>query len=258
MLVFVHSIRKGNFHLCVQSLRNLLKWFFALDHANYARCLTIHLFDLISLPITHLDVYQQMLKAIFNFAKKPRHFRRIELDQIHKQNNKTIKGAGGATSLFNTKDEFALIRWETCGSEVWLGIVSGFEDSLGNQDASSSTTKHHEHKEKFRQKFNRDVESVYRTIPCNPFEMASLSTINNSTSSPKSVSDELKQVLSTGERQVKVFIQDRLLMQRTAITEKISKNKFPLLNIGWSKSTSINLGVTFVAIKMDSTSLVIT
>ena len=76
--------------------------------------------------------------------------------------------------------------------------------------------------------------------------MASLSTINNSAPFPQSLSDQLKQVLSTGEKQVKAFIQDRLLMQKTSITEKISKNKFPLLSIGSSKSTSINLGVPFM------------
>ena len=76
--------------------------------------------------------------------------------------------------------------------------------------------------------------------------MASLSTINNSAPFPQSLSDQLKQVLSTGERQVKAFIQDRLLMQKTSITEKISKNKFPLLSIGSSKSTSINPGVPFM------------
>ena len=36
ILVFVSSIRKGNFPLYVQSLRNLLKFFYALDHTNYA------------------------------------------------------------------------------------------------------------------------------------------------------------------------------------------------------------------------------
>ena len=76
------------------------------------------------------------------------------------------------------------------------------EESLYNQDASSSAGKH-EDNEKIRQKFNRDVESVYQAIACNPFEMASLSTINNSAPFPQSVSDQLKQVLSTGERQVK-------------------------------------------------------
>ena len=69
ILVFVCSIREGNFHLYVQSLRNLLECFFALDHTNYARWLTIHVFNPILLPITHPDVYQQMLKGFFSFAK---------------------------------------------------------------------------------------------------------------------------------------------------------------------------------------------
>ena len=47
-------------------------------------------------------------------------------------------------------------------------------------------------------------------------------------------------------------------MRRIAITEKISNNKCSALNIEWSKSTSINLGVTFVAVKRDSTNLVST
>ena len=243
ILVFVHSIRESNFHLYVQSLRNLLNWFFALDHTNYARWLTIHVFDLISLPATHPDVYQQMLKGFFSFVKTKRPFSRMALAQVHEQNNKIIKGVGGGTSLLNTQDESALIMWETCRPEV-ARIVSELEDSLYNQDASSSAAKHEDNK-KFRQKFNRDVESIYQSIPCNPFEMASLSTINNSGPFLQSVSDQLKQVLSTGESQVK-FIQDSLLMQKTAITEKISKNKFPLLSIGSSRSTSINLGVPFM------------
>ena len=145
----------------------------------------------------------------------------------------------------NTQDESAPLRWETCGPEV-ARIVSAFEDSLFKQDTSSSAAKHHEDNEKFRQKFNRDFESIYQAIPCNPFEMSSLSTISNSALFSQSLSDQLKQILSTRERQVKVFIQDRLLMQKTAIAEKISRNKFPLLSTGSSKNTSINLGVPFM------------
>ena len=152
-----------------------------------------------------------MLKGFFSFTKTKCPFSQIALDQVHEQNNKVIKGVGGATSLLNTQDESALIRWETCGLEV-ARIISEFEDSLSNQGASSSAAKHHEDNKNVRQKFNRDVESVYQAIPCNPFEMASLSTINKSAPFPQSVSDQLKQVLSTGERQVKVFIQDRLLV----------------------------------------------
>ena len=70
ILVSVRSIREGNLHLYVQSIRNLLKWFFALDHTNYARWLLIHAFDLISLTTTHPDVYQQFLKGFLVSAKQ--------------------------------------------------------------------------------------------------------------------------------------------------------------------------------------------
>ena len=161
----------------------------------------------------------------------------MALDQVHEQNNKIIKRVGGTTSLLNTQDESALIRWETCGPEV-ARIVSEFEDFLYNQDTFSNVAKHHEYNEKFRQKFNTDAESLYQAIPCNPFEMASLNTINNYAPFPQSLSDHLKQILSTGERQVKLFVQNSLLMEKTAVTEKISKNKFSLLSIGSLKSTS--------------------
>ena len=105
--------KSPNFPLYVQPLRNLLKCFFALDHTNYARWLTSHVFDLISLPTTHPDVYQQMLKGFFSFAKTKRSFSRMVLDQVHEQNNKITKGNGGVTSLLNTQDESALIRCET-------------------------------------------------------------------------------------------------------------------------------------------------
>ena len=51
-----------------------------------------------------------MLKGFFSFAKTKRPFSRMALDQVHERNNKIIKGVGGATSLFNTQDESALIR----------------------------------------------------------------------------------------------------------------------------------------------------
>ena len=71
------------------------------------------------------------------------------------------------------------------------------------QDASRSAAKHHEDSENSRQKFNWDVESVYHANPCNPFEMACLITLNYSAPFPHSMSDQLKQFLSTGEREVR-------------------------------------------------------
>ena len=35
-----------------------MKWFFALDHYNYARWLSVHLFNLLSLENSLPDIYQ--------------------------------------------------------------------------------------------------------------------------------------------------------------------------------------------------------
>ena len=51
-----------------------------------------------------------MLKGFFSFTKTKCPFSQIALDQVHEQNNKIIKGVGGATSLLNTQDESVLIR----------------------------------------------------------------------------------------------------------------------------------------------------
>ena len=42
----------------------------------------------------------------------------MSLEQLREQNNKITKEVGVATSLLNTQDESAYIRWETCDPEV--------------------------------------------------------------------------------------------------------------------------------------------
>lgn len=42
----------------------------------------------------------------------------MALEQVHEQNNKIIKGQGGASKFLNLEDESGLIRWETCEQKV--------------------------------------------------------------------------------------------------------------------------------------------
>ena len=100
--IFVRSIRKGNFSLYVQSLGSLVKWFFAFDHHKYSRWVTVHVFDLVSLPITHRDGYHQMMPVSFSFAKSKRPLSVMALDQVHEQINKIIKGQGGPSEFLNS------------------------------------------------------------------------------------------------------------------------------------------------------------
>ena len=99
ILIFIRSIREGNFSLYISSLRNFVKWYFALDHYNYARWISVHLFDLLSLDKTSLHLYQKFQEGYFAFQKTNSEFSLMGLDQVHEQNNTIIKGMGGATRV---------------------------------------------------------------------------------------------------------------------------------------------------------------
>ena len=121
-----------------------------------------------------------MMQSSFSFAKSKLPFSRMALDQVHEQNNKIIKGQGGASGFLNLEDELGLIRWETCGPEVGR-ILCQFEEEMKDDYASFHTTsiKHHEDNEHFRLNFRKDVQTVFSAISCNPFQLDSLCTIND-------------------------------------------------------------------------------
>ena len=96
VFLYVRSIREGNFKLNVEALHKLLSWDFVYDHYNYACWFAIHCFDLYTIKMKFSDVYSF---KNFSFQKSHQKFPRMVLDQIHEQNNKLIKGCGGASDL---------------------------------------------------------------------------------------------------------------------------------------------------------------
>ena len=68
ILVFIRSIRESNFSLCHIS-EILMKWYYSMDHYNYARWLSVHLFDLVQLQYTLPDVMNILIKDISHFKK---------------------------------------------------------------------------------------------------------------------------------------------------------------------------------------------
>ena len=58
MCKFVRSLCEGDFDIYVQVLGELCPWFFALDHSNYVRWLSIHIKDLVHLHVNHGGVHE--------------------------------------------------------------------------------------------------------------------------------------------------------------------------------------------------------
>ena len=72
---------------------------------------------------------------------------------------------------------------------------------------NSTQRKHHVDNVQFMVNFSRDVDSVYKSIPCNPFELGSLWLLKNSNLFQTSVLENLKKILPTGEELVTSLFQ---------------------------------------------------
>ena len=89
------------------------------------------------------------------------------MDQIHEQNNKIIKGAGGASDLLNKEDDSALLRWEVCSPEL-ARVILEFEDCLDRNDIpAASSNKHRDYlSHKLRYIRNTSMAKLEKNLLC--------------------------------------------------------------------------------------------
>lgn len=107
ILIFVRSHREKDFALYVAVLEKLVPLFFALDHVNYSRWVPIRVRDMKSLPDT--IKHEFLVQHHWVLSKTGNKFSSIPLDQVHEQENKQVKGAGGAVGLTENPTAFRLV-----------------------------------------------------------------------------------------------------------------------------------------------------
>ena len=83
VFLFVRSIREKHFSLYKEALNELMKWFFALDHPNYARWLSIHIRDMQRLSTIHPNIAAQFAEGKFVVQKTLNRFSAIAIDHAH-------------------------------------------------------------------------------------------------------------------------------------------------------------------------------
>jgi hypothetical protein len=108
ILIFVRAHRERNFSLYVQVLEKLCPIFFALDHPNYARWAPIHVRDMKSLPDPIKEAFAKEQHWVL--SKTTKKFSAIPFDQAHEQENRIIKGSGGAVGLTENPVAFRCVH----------------------------------------------------------------------------------------------------------------------------------------------------
>lgn len=229
ILEIVRSLREGDFSLYVQSLLKLMPWVFALDHVNYSRWLSVHIRDMLSLPTTHPNVFQQFKSGTFVVHKTKHPFSAIALDHAHEQVNAMVKGDGGAVGL--TESTSALRRWMIAGPEV-ARMITEFETS--NKPICGDTFLHHEQFSSVQISFAKNVKSLVREFEelGNPFEEDSkdLFVLDTKEIVSDGVVQAVKNVIKIGQEQYDAFVDERFVQRSKPITEVIKKTNLPLFS----------------------------
>ena len=161
MLVFLRSIREGNFPLYITALRALTPWFFALDHTHYSRWVPVHIRDMTTLHERLPDVAKEFDRGSFVVHKSTRPFSAIAIDHAHEQTNAVVKGDGGAIGL--TQNPRALLRWMVAGPEI-ARTIDGFETACLDNHTGRDNGRHHEHTMAVQVTFASEVQALVEVI----------------------------------------------------------------------------------------------
>lgn len=85
ILIFIRAHRERNFPLYVEVLEKLTPLFFALDHINYSRWMSVHIQDMKALPDSIQDEFEK--QGHWVLSKTNNLFSSIPIDQAHEQEN---------------------------------------------------------------------------------------------------------------------------------------------------------------------------
>ena len=70
LFAFNQSIRTGQWQAHLAVSKQMLPWFFAYDHQNYARCMSLYLGEMSQLPETYPEIYKEFMYVNTTFSPK--------------------------------------------------------------------------------------------------------------------------------------------------------------------------------------------
>ena len=198
-------MREGNFKLFVKILISLVKWFFIFDHYYSARWLSVHIQDLLSLPIACPQLYQEFERGNFVVQISGREFSRIHYDQAHEQSNKTIKSNKGPIDFVNRRSDELQRRWEIAGSEIAEYLEKVKSKIL--EGSNKNDTHRHEDDPTHNVMFRKDYTTIIvRLLPVSPFLEDSFIKVGTDIAYSEEVCVLVDSLPEIGQQQYKEFV----------------------------------------------------
>lgn len=174
-------------------------------------------------------------------SKTRNKFSAIPIDQAHEQENRTVKGQGGAVGL--TENKIAVRRWMLSGPEL-ARLLKEFQDQYIEDDDSDSPRKylHHEQGLASQKTFQTQVNSLSTTIEKigNPFmdDFPELVNMHSRDCVNDAIATSIRSIEETGKTQYKKYLEERLETSFTSVDQRIARNALPLFRNSKAKVPS--------------------
>ena len=214
LLTFIRATREGDWDLHLECIKEMLPWFFAYDHINYARYLPVYLIHMLALPETHPEAHQMLAGGDFGVQRTSHGFSQVPVDQTIEQTiNRSTKTKGGIVGFSLRKG--AVQKWFVTAHDR-----AAFVDKCRTMVATSGGGQGGEqwmHKETGSARLKADeadVERVREVVGswCNPFEEShELTCISSGKAGMEKVQEDLLHAREKGQSAFTSFVQERLI-----------------------------------------------
>jgi len=246
-LLFIYALRASDFLLYVDSLTQLVPWFFVLDHTHYARWLSVHVRDMARLTETNSAIHEQFMLGKFTSKKSQSVFSAIAFFQAHEQLNKIVKGDGGIIGL--TENESTLSQPLITAPET-ARLIGEFESGMNTK---GTTALHHEQTPTKQSAFLSKVKLLCDVIDTlgNPLDddTGNLATLHTKEFVTSDVATTIHNLYDTGKMQYESFIDERFSKRTVSIWHPLKRNK--LLPFSSKKTNSSALANKITNVKTD-------
>ena len=227
------AVRENNLDSYIEILKEWIPYMFALDKNNYAKYLSVHLHDLLTLKTESPADFRELADN-FTIRKSERPFSSIAIDQAHEMNNESAKGTLNVISLMESPD--TLLRW-MMSSSVLTSMHTTFEKHVLKQP-DIKTSLHLDDSTSKKRQLHKDVTSVYKAFLDigNPFSGVShLYDLDTSVEVKPEQDKDLRSLREVGHQQYITFVTSRLSTNDVSFLHPMTLNKLKLMSNKLSK-----------------------
>lgn len=249
LLNAIRATREGNWEMHIESTKEMLPWFYAYDHINYARYLPIYLVDMMSLEESHPEAHTMLANGEFGVQRTTHHgFSQVPVDQTIEQTlNRSTKTKEGIVGFSLKKS--AVQRWMLTAHSR-----AAFIDSCTRMTDSSQGRSQY-HKENGSSRMKRDEDDVKKIIEViegwiNPFEASELIVLSSGRVADENVKQDLLTAKEKGRQAFQTFVNERLVTNTKGFFDTFTKLKLGSFRDA-QKKTSVKAGTKNIIIKAD-------